>query len=196
VNRLRLFALGLLLVVPQSALAQGREWRSVEEYGLRAAFPPGMRLCEAMTGGSHLHGWAMPLQGDCDQMRRRVTIWADWNASFEKSPEHPTYCSSGEGGSLVAGARLHLSFPDRRSATCRYDQAAGAVTIVVMTQAWRWPEWRTATDPDLQAPLVNYSAILRSAASTLEADLRTFRSVLRSVRLTHPHVRRAEGGRP
>jgi len=182
----RFAAVAALLCVSQSGWAQAPQSRSVEEYGLAATFPAGARVCEALTGGSHLHGWAMPIYGDCEQMRRRITIWADWNAGFRRSPEDALFCSLEDRGSLVTGARLRLAFPRRRSATCRHDEPDGRILVEVMTQAWRWPDWRTATDPDSRAPLVNYSAILRTTPATLDADLRAFRRVLASVRLTKP----------
>ena len=190
------FSIVPLLCLTACGGAAAQQWRSVEEYGLHAAFPGGSTICEGLTGGSHLHGGGMPLDGDCEQSRRAVSVWADWNASFEPSPEEAAFCSAGEGSSLVAGARLRLAFPGRPSATCRFDQPDGGIRVHVSTQAWRWPEWRTTDDPDLKTPLVNYSAYLRTTARNLDSDLRAFRALLRSVRLTPPQVCPAEGECP
>ena len=73
-----------LLFQPLSQV--GERWWAVEEYGFRVAYPGGARVCEGLTW-AHLHGWAMPLGGDCEQMKRRITVWADWNAPDYRTPE-------------------------------------------------------------------------------------------------------------
>jgi hypothetical protein len=174
--RLALLSLILLECSTGAPAARAYQWRSVDEFGLRMTFPAGARICQGLSG-PHLHGWAMPIGGDCDNMRRRITVWAEWNAGFLKSPQQAVPCSA-EG--LRRGALLKLGFAGRRSVTCYGD----IITVVAM--AWRQPERWVNSDPDLQAPLAIYEAFLRTTPQTLDRDLASFRQVLRFVQIRRP----------
>jgi hypothetical protein len=178
VRSVRLAMLSLILLGSSAGRPAARDyqWRSVDEFGLRMAFPAGARICEGLSG-AHLHGWAMPIGGNCDNMRRRITVWADWNAVFLKSPRQAASCSA-EG--LRRGALFKLGFAGRRSITCD----GGIVTVVAM--AWRSPERWVNGDPGVQAPLVIYEAFLRTTRQTLDRDLAAFRRVLRLVQIRRP----------
>jgi hypothetical protein len=182
--RALLKAVAILVASCQSSpsIEPAEQWQAVEEYGVRVAFPGPIEACQGLSW-THLHGWGMPIEGTCKDARRSMGVWADWNASFDRSPEEAAYCSRDD---LERGARLGLSFPGRRSATCRTDDPGGGIHIKVATQAWRWRERDENPDPGLQAPRVNYSAYLVTTPATFEQDLGRFRAMLRTVQIFPP----------
>ena len=178
-------AAAIAAIAAGSANAGPPQRRGVPEYGLYVGFPAHPAACPAESG-SHLHGWVLPLVGDCERHARSVVLWADWNVLFFPSPAEAAFCSQKEGGSLAAGAKFNLSFPGRPSATCVRTKADGTLLITVVTQAWRQPDAR-ADDPESQTPWVNYYAYLSTDAAHLPGDLPGFRAVLAGVSLRLPN---------
>jgi hypothetical protein len=179
------FCILALACISATASAERLQRRFLKEYGLSVAFPRNAHVCDGLSW-THLHGWGTPIEGDCEATQRRITIWADWNAAFLRTPDEAAYCSAQDGGSLAAGARLGLTFAGRQSVTCRADAPDGSILITVVTQAWRWSDRHSNPDPALQLPRVNYYAYLRTTHLTLRDDLIRFRQVLRNVRIVRP----------
>jgi hypothetical protein len=157
--------------------ADAVQWRSNAEYGFTAGFPGKTR---PVVAGSwqHAHGWAISLGGK-GEVKRGIGVQGDYNAVEAMTPQDAIGCSAPY---LVAGAQLHLSFPNRKSATCREDHAEGFILITVVTQAGN-TEGEKPGDPPV--PRINYKAGLTTTPSKIVEDLATFRHVLASVRI-HP----------
>jgi hypothetical protein len=167
-----------------SASAPSR-WHTVDEYGLAVALPDRAKVCESLSGG-HLHGWAIAIGGDCKNAARFISVLANWNAVFYRSPRAVALCSRREGGSFAKGSSLGLSFRGHPSATCFQEQPKGKILITVATQAWRWPDAGKSADPADRTSWVNYSAYLRTTRQSLSQDLRTFRTILEQVKISRP----------
>jgi hypothetical protein len=129
----------------------------------------------------------MPLSGNCRHAPRSIIVLANYNAAFVRSPAEATYCSKQERGSLVRGAKLRLSFPGHRSATCFQEKRNGEMLITVSTQAWRWPDAETEGDADMrETAWINYDAYLSTTRATLQQDVETFRAVLKKIQIRRP----------
>ena len=168
----------------QPAYAQPQKWHAVKEYGLRLAYPAHAAVCESSSEwGEHLHGWSLPIDGNCESATRAINVLADYNSEFSRTPEKATFCNE-QGGSLPAGAKLKLSFPGRHSATCLKEKANGEILLTVVAQAWRWPGSDSKQDADFRTAWVNYTAYLWTTRPQLAKDIITLRSVLRRVQIS------------
>jgi hypothetical protein len=114
-------------------------------------------------------------------------VQGDYNAGDAVTPEEATGCSEPY---LNEGAKLDLSFPHRKSATCREDHAEGFILITVLAQAG---ETEGGSPEHPIVPSINYEATLTTTPAKVPEDLITFRRVLASVRI-HPET--ATGPKP
>jgi len=177
----RILAVGVALAHCADA-ARARVYRN-SEYGIRADFPAGARVCTALSGG-HPVGFHARLDGPTDCVNGggesdRIALVASYNSAFEAAPKPG--CPD-RGRPLEAGLLKGLAFPHRRSVVCGVRGPEGSVTILVSARGGRWtgpglPAWIVAT------PLIDYVAVLNSGPKRFQTNLRTFRAFLKATSL-------------
>ncbi len=157
-----------------------------EEFGVTLRVPEGVFLCPT-PDDEHDHGPVL-LLGTADSNhcqhandRRNVDIFASFNA-IEASKTLDKFlkrqCTGVFKGECLP-APPHLGIRGLRCASARVNHANGWIDIFVVTQAGK-------PDPlfDRSVPLINYNLSLHTKADHLEEDLRVFRRVLETVRLS------------
>lgn len=157
-----------------------------EEFGITLPIPDGALLCP-VPENEHIHGPVMLLgtsvaKGCSDlEQSRSIDVFASFNkiedtktlAKFLKSQ-----CTGVFKGKCLP-APPHLGIEGMRSAAGRVNHSDGWIDILVVTQAGK---------PDLlfdaSVPSINYDLHLHTNREHLENDLRVFRSVLETIRLS------------
>jgi hypothetical protein len=154
-------------------------------------FPAGLRVCDALSGGDHpigFYAW-IGRRTDCDIPRppsaSAINVTAIGNATFRRSPT--LGCRNGE---VPRGSRIDLrglAFPRLRSIRCAIRRPDGSLEIFVAAQGGSWG--RRYRSPELRgAPLIDYSAVLRTRPDRLGRDMAMFRALLAHTAIT-PIVR-------
>lgn len=159
--------------------------RTLDEFGLSASFPSRAQVCDSDSGG-HLHGWYMPLESGCDPPRRRVSITADYNSAFRRSPREASLCATADKSHIVQLGETGASIPKLRSDGCRVDLDDGTVILAVTAQAGRWPRKPADKSPDFQTPYINYEVRLHTDQAHLDTDVEAFSQVLAGVDVKPP----------
>jgi len=158
-----------------------------EEFGITLSVSKGLLLCPT-PNDEHDHGPVLLLGNtntkDCSDdlaIHRSIDVFASFNkiedtktlARFLKSQ-----CTGVFKGNCLP-APPHLGIEGTRSAAGRVNDIDGWIDVVVVTQAGK-------PDPlfDSSVPSINYDLHLHTNREHLENDLRVFRSVLATIRLS------------
>jgi len=178
----------LVVAVLLSAAPAKRGVYRNEEFGITVPVPKGALLCPT-PDDQHDHGPAFLFATggargcrDLDHARS-VDVFASYNAAEVTKKLHDFLkwecanvakgpCRPAPGGLQVAGLP---------SEAARVDAPDGWVYIIVVTQAGK-PD--PAFDPSV--PSVNYDLSLHTRPQNLEEDLRVFRRILQTIRLSPP----------
>lgn len=181
--------LGLaILCWPASlAAAGGPQVHRNEEFGIQARFPSGIQVCEALSGDHPIGFYAwLGRQTDCGASKPpsvgAMNVTALYNAAFYTSPSLPG-CRA---GSVPRGSRIDLSglaFRGLRSVSCATRQADGSLEVFVAAQGGSWG--RRYRSPETRAPLIDYSAVLKTNPERLRRDMATFRTLLSHIVIRH-----------
>jgi hypothetical protein len=181
--RLISFVSLIAAVTLSAATAKPHVYRN-DEFGITVPVPQGVLLCP-LPDDEHDHGPVF-LLGTTDatscrddiKRHRYISVFASYQTDDTKrlrdflnwQCEGP--CRPAPGG---------LRVPGLRSASARVDRPSGWIEIIVVTQAG-------TPDPDFDAsiPSVNYELSLYTRPNHLAADLRVFRAVLQTIRLSPP----------
>lgn len=153
-----------------------------EEFGITLRVPDGALLCP-IPEGEHIHGPVMLLGTSvakgCSSLERSryIDVFAGYNASDDTKKLRDFLKWQCDGPCRPAPTGLRVT--GLPSASGRVNRSGGWIDIIVVTQAGK-PD--PAFDPSV--PLINYDLTLHTTVRSLEADLRTFRVVLRTVRLS------------
>ncbi len=169
-----------------------------QEFGITLPVPEGVLLCRNPEG-EHDHGPVMVLHPseakDCNDAEggRIVEVFASFNA--EQATKTLSMLLQSECTDTAKGkcrpAPPHLRMGGRPSAEARVNCSDGWIDIFVVTQAGK-------PDPafDASVPSVNYVLRLHTRPEHLEGDLRVFRTVLQTIRLSPPPPPSAAKPRP
>ncbi len=166
------------------------------EFGIVLPAPAGALLCTTPQD-EHDHGPYMLLatadsKGCHDiEHHRSVDVFASYNVSDETKKLHEflrwecAHVAKGPCRPAPGGLRV----PGLPSAAARVNRSDGWIDIIVVTQAG-------TPDPefDPSVPFINYDLGLHTRPNYLGADLRVFRIVLQTIRLSPPPP--ASVGRP
>jgi hypothetical protein len=180
---MRLARVLVLLIVASLSAApnpQSQVYRN-PEFGIAVPVPNGASLCtypgEHDHGPTFLLGMAAAERCRDIQRNRHVTIFASYNAAAVTKKLHDflkweceTPCGRPPANLLIAGLPTEAA---------RVNRSGGWLDIIVVTQAGK-PD--PAFDPS--APLINYDLRLHTQTRYLDEDLHTFRTVLRTLRLS------------
>jgi hypothetical protein len=177
------FLFASFLLSPQAPKTQ--VYRN-DEFGITVSVPKGTLLC-LFPEDQHDHGPVF-LIGDADQKAchdmshdRYVLIFASYNAIEEtkKVGDFLKEQCTGVGGGPCRPAPKGLSISGMATKAARVNRADGWIDIIVVTQAGK-------PDPafDSSVPSINYDLGLHTTAAYLDEDLRIFRAVLSTVRIS------------
>jgi hypothetical protein len=177
--------LASLLLSPQASKTQ--VYRN-DEFGITVPIPLGVVYC-VPSEYQHDHGpvflLGSPDRQACDEIdhQRYVLIFASYNAVEEtkKLRDFLKEQCTGVGGGPCRPAPYGLHITGMATKAARVNRSDGWIDIIVVTQAGK-PD--PAFDPSV--PSINYDAGLHTAPQYLEEDLRIFRAVLSTVRLSPP----------
>lgn len=159
------------------------------EFGITVPVPSGTLLCRAPKN-EHDHGPVF-LLGSSDTNRchdydhqRRIDVFASYNAAEDTKTLEKLLkwsCAGFASDEPCRAAPVGLGVPGLRSAAATVDYPDGSIDVIVVTQAGK-------PDPafDADVPFVNYQLSLHSGPAHVSADLRVFRQILRTIRLSPP----------
>ncbi|MFZ0883125.1 MAG: hypothetical protein WAN14_06975 [Candidatus Acidiferrales bacterium] len=177
----------ITLLVWGGAAAGPQVYRN-EEFGIRLPIPKAVLYC-VPPEDEHDHGPVFLLQGTksqaCDELsyKRYIAIFAGYNAvdTTKRLGDYLTSECTGIGRGPCRPAPRDLQIAGMRSKAGRVNRADGWIDIFVVTQAGK-------PDPqfDASVPSVNYDLSLHTTRRHLDEDLRTFREMLATVRLSPP----------
>lgn len=178
---IRFFSFLVVVVAVTVAAAEPQVYRN-REFGIIVPVPKGALLCST-PAGQHDHGPIFLLGSSdakgCDdsERHRAIVIFAGYNAAdvTRKLQDFLRWECNGSCGVAPAGLRV----AELPSAAARVNRSGGWMDIIVVTQAGKSDP---ASDPPV--PSINYDLRLHTRARNLDEDLRTFRTVLRSIRLS------------
>jgi hypothetical protein len=178
----------LIALLSLSAAAAGPQFYRNGEFGITVPVPKGTLLC-LFPGDQHDHGPVFLIgnadENACYDMRhnRYVVIFASYNAVEEtkKLGDFLKEQCTGIGGGPCRPAPNGLRITGMATKAARVNRSDGWIDIIVVTQAGK-PD--PAFDPSV--PSINYDVGLHTSAPYLEEDLRIFRAVLSTVRLSPP----------
>jgi hypothetical protein len=184
--RTMLVAAAVMAVASLSAATDKPQIYRNEEFGITLPVPEGVLLCPN-PDGEHDHGPVMVLDRSeakgCNDAEggRIVEVFASFNAVQATKTLRKLLQSectdTAKGGCRLAPPDLRIS--GMRSAAGRVNRSGRWIDIFVVTQAGK-------PDPafDASVPSVNYVLWLHTRPERLEEDLRTFRAVLATIRLS------------
>jgi hypothetical protein len=177
----RFFSFFITAVVLSPTTAGPRVYRN-EEFGITLPMPEGALLCPTPVN-EHDHGPVMLLgparANGCGAVESSRSIWifAGYNAAdvTKKLQDFLKWECRGPCG--PPPRRLHVT--GLPSAAARVSRSNGWIDIIVVTQAGK-------PDPtfDPSVPLINYDLKLHTRPENLKEDLRVFRTILETVRLS------------
>ncbi len=157
-----------------------------EEFGITLPLPERTHLCR-MPDYQHDHGPAL-LLGTTDvkycyhgDHARRIDVFASYNAVQSTKTLHDFLRAECAGLTDESCRRAppDLYITGMRTAAGRVDYPGGSIDIIVVIQAGK-PD--PAFDPSV--PLINYDLTLHTSPRHLADDLRVFRAVLATIRLS------------
>lgn len=157
-----------------------------EEFGITLSVSKELLLCPT-PNDEHDHGPVLLLgttkTNDCSDIasHRSIDVFASFN-EIEDTKTLPKFLKSECTGAFKGKclpAPPHLDIDGMRSAAARVNHSDGWIDILVVTQAGK-------PDPlfDASVPSINYDLHLHTRPEHLEKDLRVFRSVLETIRLS------------
>jgi hypothetical protein len=153
-----------------------------EEFGTTLPIPDSAHLCPEPEN-EHIHGPVMLLGtaeakgcGDLEHSRS-ILIFASYNVA-DDTKKLPDFLKWQCGGPCLPPPS-DLRITGLPSAAARVNRSEGWIDIIVVTQAGK-------PDPDFDpsVPLINYDLRLHTKPEHLKEDLRVFRTVLETVRLS------------
>lgn len=155
--------------------------------GIRAVFPVGARVCEALSGDSP-QGFYTRLGDDrmtCVPARdppkvSSMVILATYNSAFYRRMDEVIGPDCPKLNPKEADGRT-LGFPGLEATVCESGKPDGDIEISVNAFAGSWEE-----EPGRMAPHMIYSAYLFTTTATETTDRVTFQRFLDQVRLTPP----------
>ncbi len=177
----------LALALVSGAAMQPQEYHN-PEFGITVPVPKEALLCESPRG-EHDHGPLFLLgsrtPASCSDTAssRTIALFAGYNAADATRRLNDLlqwqckYVAKGTCGTAPSG--LQVDGLPSESGEVRHRN--GWIDILVVTQAGKA---NPAFDP--AAPAVNYTFGLRTTASLMARDLATFRTILRTTRLSPP----------
>jgi hypothetical protein len=184
--RTMLVCIAIMFVPLLSGAADKPQVYRNPEFGITLRVPDGVKLCPSRSG-EHDHGPVLVLDpsnakaSNDAKERRIIEVFASFNA-VEASKTLDKFLESecgdtGKGGCLPVPANLRVG--EMQSAAGRVNNPNGWIDIFVVTQAGK-------PDPAFNAsvPSVNYVLQLHTDKEHSEADLGTFRRVLRTIQLS------------
>lgn len=176
-----------MAAISSTVTAKPRIYRN-PEFGIVLPVPDAALPCPAHKN-EHDHGPTM-LLGAADtrgcrdlEHHRSIEVFASYNV-VERTKELPGFLNDqcvGVDGGPCQPAPNGLQMTGRPSAAASVNRPDGWTVIVVVTQAG-------APDPgiDGNVPSVNYGLVLHTTSDHMEQDLRVFRTVLQTIRLSPP----------
>ena len=179
-----------LLAAPLTIVggADGPQLYRNEEFGIRLTIPKGLQLC-VPPEHEHDHGPVFLLRHTksraCDDLsdERYVAIFAGYNAvdGTKRLGDYLKSVCTGIGRGRCRLAPRDLQIAGMRSKAGRVNRKDGWIDIFVVTQGGK-------PDPQFDAtvPSVNYDLSLHTTARHFDEDLRTFRELLSTVKLSSP----------
>lgn len=176
----------LILFLLQSARTVRPQFYRNGEFGVTIPIPTNALLC-SFPHDEHDHGPLMLLGGadpnacNDQEHNRYIVIFASYNAvdTTKRLGDYLRSECTGIGRGPCRLAPRDLQIAGMRSKAGRVNRADGWIDIFVVTQAGK-------PDPqfDPSVPSVNYDLSLHTTERHLDEDLRTFREVLATVRLS------------
>ncbi len=193
----RAFIFLMVAVLLSAETAKPEAYRNTE-FGIVVPVPEGTLLCPTPKE-EHDHGpvfllGATDAKGCHDsEHRRTIVVFAGPNAADVSKRLHDFLkweCANVANGPCRP-APSDLQIIGLSSEAARVNHADGWVDIILVTQAG-------TPDPafDASVPSINYELRLHTRPKNLEEDLRVFRAVLQTIRLSPPQSTRVEGVRP
>lgn len=183
----RTLAILNLLQLFSGAIAGQRVYRN-DEYGMTVPIPKSAQLC-SFPEDEHDHGPLLILGSDdrtaCyDQPHNRyIVVFAGYNAADDtkRLGDFLRWECAEIGGGHCHAAPEGLRIAHMKTRSGRVNRSDGWIDIFVVTQAGK-------PDPNFDAsvPSINYDLRLHTTPRHLGEDLRTFRAVLNTVRLSPP----------
>lgn len=178
-------AVTVLAALLHAATYEPQTYRN-EEFGITLPVPEGVLLC-AHRDEEHDHGPVMVLDRSeakgCNDKEggRIIGVFASFNAAQATKTLRKLLqadCSDISKGKCNS-APSHMTLKGLPSMAARVNRADGWIDIFVVAQAGK-------PDPafDASVPSVNYELWLHTRPAQLEKDLRIFRSVLATIRLS------------
>lgn len=181
---MRVAILAFLALLPFVDAEAAERTLSAPAFGLSLRLPDGLTTC-AHEPAAPLHGWTIPLAGDCSARGRRISIFAEWNATFSRSIEDAVDCRDESRVALKPEETKGLTLGAARSVVCGQRELNGDISVAVATQAGEW-HGASPGDPEFTTPAVNYYVYLRTTDAHLPDDLKTFKRALKGVALRAP----------
>jgi hypothetical protein len=183
----RTLAILNLFLLLSGGIGGQRVYRN-DEFGISVPIPEGAQLC-SIPEDEHDHGPLLilgsPDPAACNDQphNRYIAVFAGYNAAdvTKRLGDYLRWECAGSvrGHCRPAPEALHIAGMKTRSG--RVNQTDGWIDIIVVTQAGKPdPNW------DAMAPSVNFELSLHTTARYFDEDLRTFRAVLNTVRLSPP----------
>jgi hypothetical protein len=190
----RVFASIALLSAAAGAFSQPHTYRN-REFGIYLPIPRGTLACipPVYEGNGVDHGpqillWPIDANFCSKYSGKRymdvvgaamVDDWKTLHSHLESLCEYEVKheCSAAPGGLEINGLETEAG---------RLDRPDGSIEIIVVTAAG-------TPDPDYDptVPLFNYSLDLNTDAQHFKEDLKVFRTVLQTIRIAPPEIRRA-----
>jgi len=157
-----------------------------DEFGINVPVPEGTTLCPT-PDNEHDHGPVFVLGAagtkDCaDSARKRsIEVFAEYNAAdaTKKLTDFLKWQCAHIGGGPCGPPPSGLQVPGRTIQAGRVNTPDGWVDVMVVTQAGK-PD--PAFDPSV--PSIKYTLGLHTETRYLDQDLRTFRTILGTIRLS------------
>jgi len=178
----------VLFAFPVALIAQRTVYRN-RDFGIVLPIPHGLYLFRphSMTGIDHGRQFFFKPtsvkdcgKGLCD---RYIEVFGSYNSAENTKRLHDFLSDQcvGVANGPCQPAPEDLKVSGLRSEAARVDHANGKVEIIVVAQAGK-----PNPDFDASAPGFNYSISLKSSARNLDEDLRMFRMILKTIRLSPP----------
>ena len=168
------------------ATKTGPELYRNEEFGIAVSAPTGALLCPTLEN-EHDHGPIFilgPAQAKaCDDVEgnRTIVVFAGYNAAevSKRLDDFLKWICANVANGHCRPAPSGLQITGLPSKAARVNHSDGWIDIIVVTQAGK-------PDPNFDAsvPLINYDLRLHTKARFLDEDLRIFRAVLATIRLS------------
>jgi hypothetical protein len=173
-------------------VSAGQHTYSNEEYGIRVVVPESSYLCPPPESGRDhgpvfMIGYKNNSMRGCDidlnKAARFINIFAGYNAADDS--KHLDDLLKSQRNAIGKGrwqtAPSGLTINGLRTEASRMNHRDGWMDIVVVTQAGE-PD----PDYDATAPYMNYTLWLHTNSDSLDEDLRSFRTMLHTIKISPP----------